>query len=242
MASIAEKRKKFMAHLTKVMDLLDPSGTNSQIYREKFESMSDAQFDSYIKKFFKDPKQNFYLEIVEYERDLTIEQIQKCADYMKVPLLERVAYPYLNGDSEDVEVSPYPIPVGYINMKRLQQTLINKSHGSTEIDKRSPLSGQVNGHDKNARNSDLESYCLAAVGGDAALAEFMDPRADNEKAKRQMELAISRDGYVSLKDLDLADPYHKVALNTFNTYYLMQGIGSNLVCDTEHIPGPRKRD
>ena len=238
--SIPNKRSRFMAYLSKVMDLLDPSGQNAKNYQEKFEPMSDNEFDKYVKKFFKDEKANFYLEIVEYERDLTIEQIQKCADFMKVPLLERVALPYLNGDDDNVIVTPYPVPVGYIHEKRMQQTLMKKSAGSTKIQKRSPLTGQVTSEDKNARNSDLESYSLAAVGANAALTEFMDPRADNERARQEMYNDIAKNGYVSLQDLNLYDPYDKVALQTFNTYYLMMGISTNLVCNLDSIPGPRK--
>lgn len=238
--SIAERRKKFMNHLTKVMNLLDPTGTNAKIYQEKFESMTDAQFDRYIRAFFKDEKDQFYLEIVEYERDLTIENIQKCADYMKVPLLERIALPYLTEDPDNVIVTPHPVPVGYIHDKRMPQTLMKKSAGSTTIQKRSAITGQVTGTDKNARNSDLETYSMAAIKANAGLTEFMGPRADNELAKRQLYNQIAKNGYVSLQDLDLQDPYYKTALNTFNAYYLMQGIQTNLITDMDVIPGPRR--
>ena len=240
MSSIQDRRKKFMDHLTTVMNLLDPTGQNAKNYQEKFDNMSDLQFDKYIRKFFKDPKQNFYLEIVEYERDLTIENIEKCAKYMKVPLLERVALPYLTNDPNNVITTPYPVPVGYIHEKRMQQTLMKKSAGSTNIEKRSSLTGQVTGEDKNARNSDLETYSLAAMKAMNALQEFMGPRADNKKAKLEMYNDISKNGYVSLNDLDLKDPYNKVSLNTFNAYYILQGIQTNLIGDINRIPGPRK--
>lgn len=240
MASISEKRKKFMEYLCQVMDILDPSGQNSQNYRNKFDKMSDAQFDKYVREFFKDEKANFYLEIVEYERDVKIEDIEKCAKFMNVPLVERVALPYLTGDTGNVIVTPYPVPVGYIHEKRMPQTIMKKSAGSTKIQERSRLTGQVTGHDKNARNSDLETYSLAAINATAALTEFMGPRADNMKAKQEMYNNIMKDGYVSLKDLDTQDPYNKVALNTFNTYYLLMGISTNLVTDIDKIPGPRE--
>lgn len=239
MASISEKRKKFMDHLLKVMNLLDPTGQNANNYQEKFEKMTDQQFDQYIRKFFKDEKQNFYLEIVEYERDLTIENIEKCAKYMNVPLLERIALPYLTNDPDNVITTPYPVPVGYIHEKRMQQTLMKKSAGSTDIKTRSVLTGQVTGEDKNARNSDLETYSLAAIKAMNALQEFMGPRADNTKAKLEMYNDIAKNGYVSLLDLDLKDPYNKTALNTFSTYYIMQGIQTNLIGDINKIPGPR---
>lgn len=239
MLPIKDRRKKLMNHLITVMNMLDPTGQNAKNYEEKFEKMSDQQFDKYIRQFFKDPKQNFYLEIVEYERDLTIENIEKCAKYMKVPLLERVALPYLTNDPKNVIVTPYPVPVGYIHEKRMQQTLMKKSAGSTNIEKRSSLTGQVTGEDKNARNSDLETYSLVAMKAMNALREFMGPRADNKKAKLEMYNDISKNGYVSLGDLDLKDPYNKVALNTFNAYYILQGIQTNLIGDINKIPGPR---
>ncbi len=239
MLPIKDRRKKLMDHLITVMNMLDPTGQNAKNYEEKFEKMNDQQFDKYIRQFFKDPKQNFYLEIVEYERDLTIENIEKCAKYMKVPLLERVALPYLTNDPKNVIVTPYPVPVGYIHEKRMQQTLMKKSAGSTNIEKRSSLTGQVTGEDKNARNSDLETYSLVAMKAMNALQEFMGPRADNKKAKLEMYNDISKNGYVSLGDLDLKDPYNKVALNTFNTYYILQGIQTNLIGDINKIPGPR---
>ena len=240
MRPISQRRKLVMDRLLKVMNLLDPTGDNARIYQEKFSAMTDVQFDRYMKDFFSDAKAQFYLEIVEYERDLTIENVQKCADYMKVPLFEHVAYPYLTNDPNNVIVSRYPVPVGYIHKKRMPQYLLKKSAGSTKIAKKSPLTGQVTGDDKNARNSDLETYSLTALGANAANQEFMGPRADNMKAKSEMYNDIAKNGYTSLGDMDLQDPYNKVALNTMDTYFTMMGISTNLISEIDQIPGPRE--
>ena len=87
-----------MTTLTTVMNKLDPSGENARIYQEKLDPMSDTEFDKWAKDFFADDKKNLYLEIVEYERDLTLEAIENAAKYLKVPLYERVVLPYLNGE------------------------------------------------------------------------------------------------------------------------------------------------
>lgn len=235
MATITEKRKQFMAHLCKIMDLLDPTGANSAAYHRKFDAMSDREFDRYITEFFNDPKSQFYLEIVEYERDLQIENIEKCAEYMKVPLFERVAMPYLTGDKDNIIVTPNPVPVGYIHEKRMPQTLLKKSAGSIKNEKRNPKTGQVIGEDKNARQSDQEVYSMVALGATQALREFMGPRADDMRAKAQMENAIAKNGFVSLEDLD-DDPYNKASLNTFNMYFLMMGFATNLVTPLGELP------
>ena len=238
--AIKDRRKVFMDYLDSILNTLDPSGANSKLYHEKFDKMSDNQFDSYIKRFFEDDKQNFYLEIVEYERDLTMENINACADMMGVPLYERIALPYLTGDKENVLVSKSEVPVGYIHEKRMPQTLMKKSAASIKIEKRNPKTGQVVGEDKNARNSDSEVYSLATLGAMNALKEFMSARADDMKAKNEMYAAIAKNGYVSLEELS-DDPKDKVALSTFDVYFLMQGLRTNMVDRLDNIPGPREK-
>ena len=201
--------------------------------------MSDQQFDQYFRKFLNNDKQNFYLEIVEYERDLKIEDIEKCAEIMTVPLFERIAMPYLTMDKNNVVVSTTPVPVGFIHEKRMPQTLMKKSAASIKTDKRNPLSGQVVGDDKNARNSDSEVYSLATLGANAALKEFLGPRADDMRAKNEMYAEIAKNGYVAMEDLT-DDVYNKVALNTFDMYFLMQGLRTNMIERLDKIPGPRE--
>ena len=238
--AIKDRRKVFMDYLSEILNTLDPSGANSKLYHEKFDKMSDNQFDSYIKQFFEDDKQNFYLEIVEYERDLTMENINACAEMMGVPLYERIALPYLTNDTENVIVSRDRVPTGYIHEKRMPQTLMKKSAASIKIDKRNPKTGQVVGEDKNARNSDSEVYSLATLGAMKALSEFMGPRADDMKSKNEMYAAIAKNGYVSLEELT-DSPENKIGLNTFDVYFLMQGLRTNMVDRLDNIPGPKER-
>lgn len=238
--AIKDRRKVFMDYLSEILNTLDPSGANSKLYHEKFDNMSDNQFDSYIRRFFEDDKQNFYLEIVEYERDLTMENINACADMMGVPLYERIALPYLTGDKENTIVSPYPVAVGYIHEKRMPQTLMKKSAASIKIDKRNPKTGQVVGEDKNARNSDSEVYSLATLGATQFLRETLGARADDMKAKNEMYAEIAKNGYTSLEDLT-DDPANKIGLNTFDTYFLMQGLRTNMIDRLDNIPGPKEK-
>jgi hypothetical protein len=238
MKSISERRKLFMKHLCTILDYLDPSGENSKIYHDKLDKLSDAQFDKWATDFLNDPKDNIYLEIIEYERMVSMENIKKCAEYMKVPLFERVASPYLSDDDKYEIVTPEPVPVGYIHIKRMPQTLLKKSAGTISIEKRNAKTGQVTGADRNALNSDAETYSLAANGADYALKELMGPRADDMKAKAQLYRDISENGYVSLADID-NDKYSKTALNSMEVYFLMQGITTNLVTPLTELPSPK---
>lgn len=241
MATIAEKRKKFMKMLLDTFNLLDPSGDNAKKYEKFFSSMSDDQFDKYIRKFFANDSQQFYLEIVEYMRDIKYENIEKAAKYLGVPLYETVYLPHINHDLENVTVTPEKVPVGYIHEKRMMQTLEKKNSGSTSNTQRNPLTGQVTGDDKNGRNSDVETYSLLATGAEYALKEFLGPRADDEVARNEMATAIAKNGYVSMKDLT-NDKANKTSLNTLNIYFLMQGFKTNLIGSGNLLPKPKNEE
>ena len=116
---------------------------------------------------------------------------------------------------------------------------MKKSNASIKIEKRNPKTGQVVGEDKNARNSDSEVYSLATLGANAALKEFLGPRADDMRAKNEMYAEIAKNGYVAMEDLT-DDVYNKVALNTFDMYFLMQGLRTNMIERLDKIPGPRE--
>lgn len=238
MKSIKEKRKYFMEYMTNVYDILDPSGTNTKLFHEKYDKLSDEEFSKTVEDFFNDESQKgFYLEVVEFERDLSLENIFKCADYQKVPLFEYVATPHINGDPDNAIVTPEPVPVGYIHAKRMQQTLLKKNSGSISIEKRNPKTGQVIGEDKNAMTSNVETYSMIASGATNALRELMGPRSDNLIAKNQMYNSIKKDGFVSLDELS-NNQTDKIAVNSLDVYFTMQGFRTNLVYPLQVIPSP----
>lgn len=239
MKSIKEKRKYFMDYVTKMYDILDPSGTNTKMFKEKYEKMSDDEFSKSVESFLNNDKiKGFYLEVVEFERDLSLENIFKCADALNIPLFERVATPHINGDPDNAIVTPEPVPTGYIHAKRMQQTLLKKNSGSIRIEQRSAKTGQVIGKDKNATNSNVETYSMVATNSINALKEIMGPRADNMVAKNQMYNAINRDGFVSLNELSNKQE-DKIALNSLDVYFTMQGFRTNLVFPNDVIPSPK---
>lgn len=238
MRTIKQKRAEFMKTLTTFFDTVDPSGDNTKKYQEDFGRMSDEAFDAWMRTFEKEKKRQLYWEIEEFERDMNLDNIQKAADFLGIPLYEYVASPSHTGDPDNVVVTPTKVPVGYIHDKRMQQTLVKKNAGSIETSQRNPTTGQVINEDKNARISDAETYSLIAIDANDTLKEFMGPRADDMVASKQMVNNISRDGYVSLKDLD-NEPQNKVALNTLDVYFTLQGFRTNLVAPMITIPGPK---
>ena len=236
MKSIKEKRKYYMDYMTNVYNILDPSGTNTKVFHDKYDKLSDEEFAKAVEEFLNDDSQKgFYLEVVEFERDLTLENIFKCAEYQKVPLFEYVALPHINGDPDNAVVTPEPVPVGYIHAKRMQQTLLKKNSHSININSRNPKTGQVVGEDKNATTSNVETYSMIASGAVNGLRELLGPRADNTIAKNEMYNMIRQDGYVSLEELSNRQT-DKVAINSLDVYFTIQGLRTNLVYPMKVIP------
>lgn len=216
-------------------DQLDPSGTNTEKHRSIYSVMSDAEFEREMKRFLADDKENFNLDIVEFEHDLKFDYCEKAAKVLGVPLTEYVYMPHLTMDKKRVIVSKEKCLVVYINAKRTQQLLHKKNGLSISNEKVSALTGQVTDKDKNAQDSDIEASLLVALGADKIIQELHGPRSDDPVMKRQMNQSIATKGYVILDELDNI-PTNKVTLNAVNTYLLSMGLKSDLVSDTYILP------
>lgn len=232
---MVSNRKEIEQIIYDTFDALDPSGSNTAKYREMFIQMDDKKFEKFMKDFLKDDEENFVLDIVEFENDLRMENCEKAAKVLGIPLMEYVYMPHLTMDKKRVVVSKQKCLVGYINVKRTQQLLHKKNGISVSNEKVSALTGQVTNKDKNARDSDIEASMLVALGADKILQELHGPRADDHVMKRQMNQSISSKGYVILEELDNL-PTNKVTLTTVNTFLLSMGLHSDLITPTYILP------
>lgn len=222
------KRNKMQNLIYRFFTAFDKSGSNTKQYKEMFEPMSDNQFSSFFREFFKDDKQYLILTVVDYERTIKIQDIERAAKVLNIPLYEHIYQPHINHDKEHPVVSTSPVPVIYINIKRTQQTVAKKNGLSTNVDTRSAITGQVVRHDKNGRESDLENIMLTSLGMENTLKELNGPRADDLVMKQQMNQSINEKGYVMLGDLD-DKIENKTTLNTVDTYFLGMGLKTDLV-------------
>ena len=221
------KRKKIEKLVIDVLTAVDPSKRNMKKWQETFASMSDKEFDQFCKTL-KDDNEFITLDVVEYEGAPTLETFEAGAKVLGIPLFERVAMPHATMDKNKVQWTKHPVLVGYCNVKRPQQAIIKKNGASTSIEKRSPITGQVTGEDKNGRETDLENSMMVAMGADAILKELNGFRADDMHAKAQAYSLASSDGYLRLEDLD-NDLANKTTLNTADVYFIGMGLKSDLV-------------
>ena len=234
---LSTKRKKTMEMLCSALDKIDPTGDNSKKYKNKFNKMSDKEFDSYMKKFLSDPNKYFYLEVIDYERPLKMVNIEACAKHLNIPLYEKVCVPYTNMDLENAVVLPEPVAVGYIHLKTMVQMLLKKNSTAFDISQRNAKTNQVTGDSKTSRTTDVESYSMISIQAKNALKELLGARADDQRAKNEMYNEIASNGYVSLENLE-SRPEDKVALSTLDAYFALMGFKTNLITGSDQLRKP----
>lgn len=225
-----KQREQIEVHICKVLDLIDPTKQNSDYYKEKFAEMSDTQFDKFLDKEFP-----IVLQTKLFDVEPIMANMQKAADYMKVPILERVAEPHLYKNKKGEPVWTKPALVVYIHHKRLQQMVIKKNKLAIDISGRDMKNGRLISDDKGAAMSDREFECLGVMGLNYSIKEFAKPKADALESKSYMYNTISTLGQVSQEDI----PFKKedgLAKNLMSSYLLACHINSNLVNDGNYTP------
>ncbi|MMZ42356.1 hypothetical protein D1872_38780 [compost metagenome] len=228
---ISKQVRKEMEELVyNVFDKLDPSKTNGDKYREMFGKMSDNEFKSYFEYMFENENQYLILDTVDYERDISMENIEAAAKVIGVPLFEKVIMPHINMDTNQPVLTKYEVPVGYVPIKRMQQTLAKKNTTSTEAATRSALTNQVVGKDKNARGSDTENFAMVTINAENNLREFLGPRSDDMVMKNEMHSSIAQKQFVSLNSLT-NNVANKTTLNAVDVQLIAMGVKSDLVTD-----------
>lgn len=231
------QRKKCEDLLYRVMNKLDPSGENTKSYREMFATMSDTKFSSFVQSMFSDDNINFTMTMVDYEREMKMENAEQAAKELKIPLEEKGIFPHVNMDINNPIVTKHPCITGYHIEKRMQQSNRHKNHGSIKVSERSAVTMQVVGHDKNGRSTDQENSALIVLGGDNIAKEFNGFRADGMKRKNAAYASIATKGYVSLEEVEKAGGIEdRATLQAIDTFYKGMHIQTDLISNDLMTP------
>ena len=230
-----KNRKEIENVIYQVFDALDPTGANTEKYKAMLSPMNDKEFEKFMREFLNDDMENFVLDMIDYERDVRMENVEKAAKILNIPISEYIFMPNLTMDKKNVVSTPDKCLVGYVNIKRLQQLVMKKNGLSVDNSKISSLTGQVIDKDKNSRDSDIESEILVSLGADKILQELNAARADDMVMKREMNNQIATKGYVILDELTNL-PTNKTTLMTVNSFLLAMHIKSDLISSSYILP------
>lgn len=206
-----------------VFDAVDSTKTNSDYYRKMFANMSDEDFMNFCKRRL---PFRFHQEVFKIEPKLY--EIIEAFKILNKPLLEKVKLPYVYTNKDGEPVESQECLVIYIHLKRMKQMLTKKNSNAVNTEKRDMKTGLLTGEDKGGKETDREFECLAVMGLDYTIDEFARAKADAMAAMTQMSNTIMAKGYVSDKDITVAND-DSLGKNLFNVYLMGAHIHSNLV-------------
>ena len=224
-----KQREEVEVLVYKVMDALDPTGTNSSHYKEKFSEMSDTQFNKFLQTTFP-----FRFHSRPFEIEPNMGQIKKAAKVLNVPLTEKVALPYLYESPDGRPVYSKDCLVIYTNVKKMKQFVTKKNSMSTSIDDRDMRTGLLNGVDKNGKMSDREFESLIINNSENTIKEFSRLRADAMEQKSPALNTINLTGKLSLDDLS-SENDEILSRNMLDAYFIGAQLKTNLITDTYEL-------
>ena len=234
-------REKYEKVILKLFDELDPSGYNSEVYRNTFKTMSDTQFIELCKTFVSKDDFIFSLEINEMDdkHSLTLNKIKEIADKYKVKLVEYVFMPFRNPKGKPM-CTLTRIPIVYCQVRRFfQQMLQHKNAISNNNTNINPLTGQVINEDKTASTTNIQTYALTVTNRNNALKEYLGPRADDIVAKQDMLTQIEKTGRFRLEDTNM-QTHNRQSINTAEVFAKAAGIimefsGNDYTIDVDNL-------
>lgn len=228
------KRKQIETLVIQTMKLMDPTGINANKYQKMFQSMNDTQFKRWIEAFLQDEKSNFRLDIEEFgdgSRSLKFENIEKAANFLKVPLFEHVYLPHISTDPNRPVRTKQPVLVGYLNIKRVQQFVTKKTGLSLDDTNRDEFTGKMKGDSKGGTMTGIENELLAGMGADKILSEISGARADNVSEYNNMLSEIAEHGSVELEKIK-TNVYDKPTVLKADLFFMAMGIKTDIVSES----------
>ena len=117
--ALKAKRKKIEKLVYGFFNMIDSTGKNAEKYKKHYDSLTDKQFFKEINDMLKDDKKNFYLEILPNINEPSLKKIKETADFLGLELDEYVYFRH-DGDEHTPVRTPYKVPVGYLQIRRLR--------------------------------------------------------------------------------------------------------------------------
>jgi hypothetical protein len=218
-----EKIKKLIYDFLTIVDV-NSKFKNRTYYQDLFNSLSGKEFDEWAENMGKTLEDTINIHQLPWE-SVTLKQIRDAADLLNVPLEEYVYYKHMV-DGVSIRTK-YKVPVGYINIKRLQQMLSKKNQFTFDTKNVDYATGEVKGKSRVHHISNSETYMLLLQNSKNTLKEFFGPRGSNLEQKKEMRNKIATDGWISLKDIPEAKDKNE-AVNSLDMYIIASGLRSDL--------------
>ena len=215
--------KKIIALILKVMDALDPSGTNSERYKNMFKTMSNKQFMKFMKQI-KNGEAQLYVEFPNLKLQIKMENIYKAADITKTELFQKIWM--TDPVTEERVLSNEKYLIANVPIRRMQQTIFKKLSVPSGDSKTDTLTRQVMGDDQSSSLSNPEAQMLHAKGLDTTLTELMKVRGGDPVAYSEFKRQLEEVGSVNLTEV-MKTPSNAATVRLVDSLFRGMNLDSN---------------
>jgi hypothetical protein len=193
-------RKKAEAFILQVIKEIDPSGENEKIYKEIFSSMSDKDFDEYMKKM--ENEEAFLTLFIEHFNNSSITT----ENNIKVGKKHGIKFFHKLTVTGDKDLGEYTTPIEYmlleLPVRRQSQNLVKKISIPEHNRVVDTLTGQPTGDSKGAKISYPELQVLTSMGLENSLVELFKYRGGDSGGFNAYNQSIMKYGETNLKLLN----------------------------------------
>lgn len=223
------KRLKIERMILDTVKLMEPGGTNYELYKQKFASMDDKAFEKFMTEI-KDGKRKLPFMMPNMKVVLQQKDLVKAADACGAEIFSKITY-------EDpvtgiTYTTPHECIVLNLPVRRTRQFLqhgLSVPEGDSRVDS---LTGQVMKPDQASKFSFVEMQLLRGRGMDATIREFMKIRGGDLDAYASYKQQLEETGTFSQESLNPNSMPRTVMV--LHTALRCMGIGNNFV---EQNPG-----
>lgn len=197
---MAGNRKAAVAELLAGLEALLPGSENTALYKARLESMSDAQFEDWVKGL--DLKTERIAVIVPNfspKNQIDVKRNLDLAVKWGHNFFERLWMPR---DDGSYYLTPIPYLVMDLPLRRQAQHLIKKISIPEDNKSVDDLTGQPTGKSKGSKLSYPEIQVLAALNLDHAIVEMIKIRGGDTKAFNASNTIVAKTGSVSQKEIE----------------------------------------
>lgn len=197
--TFTQKKTKVIKYVTECFDQMDPSGYNSQKFREYVEPMNETAFMAYIKRMASG-EQPLRIIMPNMKTPMNMENLLAVAKKIGVKLFHRIR---MVDPSTGVEyITPEEYPVFLLPIRRAQQTIEKKRSIASSDKMIDALTGQKAGDDVAAALSHPEIQVLNTRGLTNVLRELVQVRGGNVTSYGEYRTLLEDSGMVDLQQLD----------------------------------------
>lgn len=217
------KRKKVQDYIIKSLEKIDQD--NAKFFKEKFNQMSDQEFDKFMNAL-KNQDTNIFVYLPNMKKSITNNKVFELAKEFNVIYKDKIKFKDNNTGRHYYSNHEYIILE--LPVRRVIQYVMGKI-GLPESDRRiSKLTGQVIKPDKGSKISLIEAQFIAYKNLEASFVELVKFRGGDIHGYQQYKQQILNSGTVYLSSLD-QDTSRPRSVKTLDAYFKAMHIDMNFV-------------